>query len=264
MAKSGLMGGGQFGQNLGQMFSRGPGGLLPARGSQPQYDMVQSLLQGGMGAAAQSGSPLLALLAPMVGGAIGNRTQGLYDEAQKARRQKSTQGLLELMGGDPKAAGILEILGDQDAPDHVRSIASSMMGKVLNPPRGRKPAGRKMREDVNGLLRYLDTGEQVFEGVTRDPSNRNTGDWRQINSATELVQNAVSDLVNYDGLSREEALETVRNDPRYAPQWAMIEIGSSISAPSVTTPVVPQTDLAKPNSPARSAPPPPPPGTVEF
>ena len=83
MAKTGLMGG----QGINTLFSRGPGGILPERGSQAQLDMVGALMQSAMSGAQNSGSPLLALLAPLISGAVGSRTQGLYDAAQKERTQ---------------------------------------------------------------------------------------------------------------------------------------------------------------------------------
>jgi hypothetical protein len=261
MAKSGLTGG----QGMGEFFSRGPGGILPEKGSQAQYDMVRAMLQSGVGAAQNSGSPLLAMLAPMIGGAVATRTQGLYDQAQQERATASSQQLLGLLGNNPRAASILEIMNDQNAPDHVKSIAASMMGKVVNPPKGRAAAARKMREDVNGILRYLDTGDQVFPGVTKAPGS-NAGDLRQANTATQILDGAITDLVLNDGLSREEARELVQSDPMYALQWAMIGPGAT-GAPQAT-PRVPETELAKPDAAradaGRLSPPPPPEGTVEF
>lgn len=102
MAKTGLFGGGQtppIFANPGGVFQRGQGGILPERGSRAQYDMVQALLKGGMQSAQASGSPLLAFLAPMAGGAVGSRTEGLYKDAQQQRDQQAIDQLLSAMGG---------------------------------------------------------------------------------------------------------------------------------------------------------------------
>lgn len=80
------------------VFRRGEGGILPERGSRSQYDMVQALLQSGVTSSQNSGSPLLAFLAPMVGGAVGTRTEGLYREAQSDRDNQAIDELLSTMG----------------------------------------------------------------------------------------------------------------------------------------------------------------------
>lgn len=242
MAKSGLTGG----QGMGEFFSRGPGGILPEKGSQAQYDMVRAMLQSGVGAAQNSGSPLLAMLAPMIGGAVATRTQGLYDQAQQERATASSQQLLGLLGNNPRAASILEIMNDQNAPDHVKSIAASMMGKVVNPPKGRG----------GGTSRGSSTSK---------PYRPSAGEMRQANEATGILESAIAKLVD-SGTEAAAAREMVRSDPLYALQWAMIGPGAT-GAPQAT-PRVPETELAKPDA-ARSdagrlSPPPPPEGTVEF
>lgn len=109
MAKTGLLGGnGQTPpifantspvfSDPGSVFRRGEGGILPERGSRAQYDMVQALLQSGVAASRDSGSPLLAFLAPMVGGAVGARTEGLYRGAQEGRDNDAIDQLLASMG----------------------------------------------------------------------------------------------------------------------------------------------------------------------
>lgn len=237
MAKSGLMGGqgaqgGGFfpSANGGGIFSRGPGGILPERGSQAQMDIVGALMQSAMSGAQNSGSPLLALLAPMIGGAVTSRTQGLYDQGQKDRAATSTQKLLELMGNDPRVAGVLEIMNDQGAPDHVKSLAASLIA--------RRGGGGK--GGAGGGLGF-------------DP--------RQANIATNLLGKAIKDLTE-QGYSPEEARDMVRNDPLYAPQWAAIDRASAERQPGAAPSAVPVTPLATPN--ANTAPPPPPKGTVEF
>lgn len=83
----------------GSVFRRGDGGILPERGSRAQLDLVTQLLGSGMQSVQQSGSPLIALLAPLVGGAVGSRTEGLYKTAQAGRDQEAVDQLLSAMGG---------------------------------------------------------------------------------------------------------------------------------------------------------------------
>lgn len=96
-----------------KIFSRGAGGILPERGSQAQYDLVSQLVKSGMGSAMNSGSPLLAFLAPMVGGGVLSRTQGLYDEAEAARALAGAGGA----GGGGGGGGGGGRPGGGSAPD---------------------------------------------------------------------------------------------------------------------------------------------------
>lgn len=83
------------------VFRRGEGGILPERGSRGQLDVVTQLLASGMASSKESGSPLLAALTPMLGGAIGTRTSGLFKEAQAGRDASATDALIAAMGGGP-------------------------------------------------------------------------------------------------------------------------------------------------------------------
>lgn len=84
---------------------RGPGGILPERGSAIQRDLVMAALQGGVQAAGQSGSPLLAFLAPMVAGFSGGRTERAYQSAQSERDAAAIDRLLAAMGGGGGGGG---------------------------------------------------------------------------------------------------------------------------------------------------------------
>lgn len=108
MAKTGLFGGGggqppKFSSQPGGFFRRGQGGILPERGSRAQLDMVQALLASSMQSSQGSGSPLLAFLAPMIGGAVGARTNGLYKDAQQGRDDSAIDTLMSAMGGPARA-----------------------------------------------------------------------------------------------------------------------------------------------------------------
>lgn len=105
----------------GSVFRRGQGGVLPERGSRAQYDMVNALLQSGVSSAQGSGSPLLALLAPMIGGAVGARTEGLYSDAQSDRDSAAIDTLLAAMGNNGQALS-------PPAPATPETIRNAAMG----------------------------------------------------------------------------------------------------------------------------------------
>lgn len=78
----------------GSVLRRGEGGILPERGSETQRELVSAMLANAMASAPQSGSPLLAFLAPMLGGAVGSRTDSLYQDAQQERDRSALSGLM--------------------------------------------------------------------------------------------------------------------------------------------------------------------------
>lgn len=106
----------------GSVFSRGDGGILPPRGSRAQADMVQQLLASGAQSAKSSGSPLLAFLAPMVGGAVGARTDGLYKDAQAKRDDTAIDTLLAAMNGSGATTG--GFMSTQGPDSETRRIAA--------------------------------------------------------------------------------------------------------------------------------------------
>ena len=127
MSKSGLLGNGSrpqpaFADNS-TMMGRVPGGVLPERGSRDQYDIVQQLLQSSMGLAPISGSPLIAALTPMIGGAIGTRTKGLYRDGQEQRDNAAIEQLLSTMAPAHPA-----VLPGSRNPNYGAMAAASMPG----------------------------------------------------------------------------------------------------------------------------------------
>ena len=101
---------------LGDLMKRGDGGILPERGSEQQRDLVNALVQQGMASAGQSGSPLLALLAPMAGMAASTRANSLYDSAQEAEAEDSYAEFAKLTGASPAALELLRMMDDPNMP----------------------------------------------------------------------------------------------------------------------------------------------------
>ena len=101
---------------LGNLMKRGDGGILPERGSEQQRDLVNALVQQGMASAGQSGSPLLALLAPMAGMAASTRANSLYDSAQEAEAEDSYAEFAKLTGASPAALELLRMMDDPNMP----------------------------------------------------------------------------------------------------------------------------------------------------
>lgn len=222
MAKMGLGGGAAAGAAPGAGTS-----FFPAKGSPARYDMAKAFLSTALQSAGQSSSPWVQALAPLMGAAIGGGLEKQREDYTAQQTAGLTDDLLGTMAADPKARRYLDIIGNPDVPDHLKSIAQTMLGKTLNPPAAGGGGGggsRKMREDVNGILRYLDTGEEVFPGVVRAPgaAPSSTGTWQAQNEATKIIQDAIESLI-MRGLTPEEAREAVQGNSLYAPQWGMID-----------------------------------------
>lgn len=112
------------------------GNLFPEKGSRARNDMIMGLLQSGL-QSARGADPVIAGLAPIMGALIGGRADADFQKAESARNQAITENLLGHMMGNPKAVAALEVLNNPDAPDHLRSIATSQLASVMKPPKGR-------------------------------------------------------------------------------------------------------------------------------
>ncbi len=117
-------------QNPSSIMGRGPGAILPERGSRAQLEMVQALMGPAMQGAQNSNSPLLAFLAPMVGGAVGARTQSLYKDAQQGRDSCAIDQLLDAMGGG--GGGVSTPSTSQDTSELAKYTALSAGGGPTN------------------------------------------------------------------------------------------------------------------------------------
>lgn len=246
MAKTGLMGGmarpqpqpqpmaqpQAGGGGLAGLLQRGQG-VLPARGSQAQYDMVQALLQSGMSDARNSGSPLLAFLAPLAGGAIGTRTENAYQAAQEQRRSETMDQLLAAMGGDAGRIGedrlrtLVGLMSDESTPTGVRSIASDILGRAMRPQGGGTAQYRAATPEEAAL--YGATAGQIGPNGRFYPSGGSSPDdaglWRQQNAAAETISGVVSDMVmTGQADSREDAMALLARDPIFSPQLRMLGI----------------------------------------
>lgn len=110
----------------------GGGGLFPGMSSQARYDMAMSMLQQGMASAAQSNSPLAALLAPLAGSVIGGKVQSNYDKAKASE----TDAMIAAMmpgGVSPEMQNLFDIASNENAPDFLRSTAEAKIKDAMKP-----------------------------------------------------------------------------------------------------------------------------------
>lgn len=253
MAKSGLLGGGNGGglgalpifaekspvfSNPGSVFRRGEGGILPERGSRAQLDIVTQLLASGMQGAQQSGSPLLAFLAPMVGGAVGARTGGLYKGAQKGRDQSAIDQILGTMGGTTPAATI----SSRSAPAAAGGGAAPNLADLMYPIGEEGPAPAGNIDPASGLDMGSEVpqakGNWVVEGLTQRGMPQHIAEGFAMNFQDESNFNtaAVGDNGNAFGVAqwngpRKRALESYAaavgrpaHDPNVQLDYLMTEL----------------------------------------
>jgi hypothetical protein len=163
----------------GSVLRRGEGGILPERGSRSQRDTVLALLGGGMQSVGQSGSPLLAALTPLLAGAVGTRTEGLFNTAQAGRDQAAIDRLLGAMGGGytaapmPSAPGAAPVAGGAGSDVLAGSDGADMLGAA--PPAQPAPEGWSQIQqgifrgesggDYDALFNYQNRPGGQFEGV---------------------------------------------------------------------------------------------------
>lgn len=240
MAKFGLGGGAGAGAPAGA-----GGGFFPAAGSPARYDMAKAFLGSALQSAQGSESPWVQALAPLMGAAIGGRLEKQREDFVGQQTAGLTDDLLGTMAADPKARRYLDIISNPNVPDHLRTIASTMLNRTLNPPAvgGGGGGSRKMREDVNGVLRYLDTGEEVFPGVV--PNASSPGLDADYLRALRVIEDATNARVGepeygwqegdggtgYIGMTPEEARRSVLADPYYARIVEMMGVQPPLAAP---------------------------------
>jgi hypothetical protein len=116
MAKGGKTQGMAGGMPAPNMFQRGMGGILPERGSQLQQQLVSQAVKSAMASAPQSGSPLLAFLTPLLGGAATSRAQGLGAYAQKMGQQGAMDGFQRVTGAGESSMELLRMMQDPNLP----------------------------------------------------------------------------------------------------------------------------------------------------
>lgn len=237
MAKSGLFGSQPTSGQTPPMFGRGGGGILPERGSARQLDLVTSLAQSVGPMAAQSGSPLLAFMAPLVSGGATTRATSLFNEAQQGRDQAAMASLLQGMspGSTARATDLAKLMMDPNLSPQMRQTASTMFNQTIADDRAaRRGSGKK-----SSVWRVATAEEAAAYGakagqfgpngrfypmdVATDPAGPNAGVMRQQNEAAAALDMEISERVDA-GQSYEEAVKAVTGDPIYSPYFKMIDI----------------------------------------
>jgi hypothetical protein len=164
---------------------------------QANYDMVNALLAGGMQAAGQSQSPWVAGLAPVVSAMIGGRNESRYDAARDAASKEQIAALMAARDGSAGSTEqLLAMMLDPSASPQLRSLASPFVNNALFP----KPVGG------GGVAGGGVAGGGI--GPSMSPA--------QINSATNIIQDAMAGYINM-GLTQDEALLELAKNPLYQP-----------------------------------------------
>lgn len=263
------------GNGFPPIFSRGVGGILPERGSEQQQEIVRSLVQAALQAAPASGSPLLAALAPMLGGAALSRADGLREFSQ----QRDQDAMAATMFGRPMSAAEQELMGimsNEDAPAFYRNEAerrlrAAMEGRgapgsggggrggapVSGPGGGPAPTAEPdemavLLDATSGGRLLTETQRRTLFNILRDGDS--TSQSRQL--AQRLLQ------------QHEENIRRGAENPAGLPP------APGVSTETPQAPVIPAAETATPGgggfwpfnsggAPASNTPPPPP-GTVPF
>lgn len=106
-------------------------GYLGPQGSERRADMAMEFLKAAMSSAGQSGSPVLQLLTPLVGGVIGARTEKLRDDRRAADANAMTESILGPNGLSPAAKRAAEVMNNENAPEYLRAIAKKQFDAAM-------------------------------------------------------------------------------------------------------------------------------------
>ncbi|WP_273280950.1 hypothetical protein [Pseudooceanicola atlanticus] len=200
---------------LKTMFSRGPGGILPERGSAQQRELVAAALQQAAASAGSSGSPLLAFLTPMLGGAIKARTGSLGDMS----KGKSLDSFYDATGMDPNSRGLLDMLEDPNLPDAAKAVVRDRFKDMAKG----KTGGSKS------------SGARRATGAPKDVKRRLYGEYEQ--DGVVYGRDKFGQLHPYltpDG----SPLTTGGNQVR-APETDLAKPAAMTSGPSMMAPAIP-------------------------
>lgn len=106
-------------------------GYLGPQGSERRADMAMEFLKAAMSSAGQSGSPILQLLTPLVGGVIGARTEKLREDRRAADANAMTESILGPNGLSPAAKRAAEVMNNENAPEYLRAIAKKQFDAAM-------------------------------------------------------------------------------------------------------------------------------------
>lgn len=244
----------------GGMFSRGQGGILPERGSQLQYDMVNSLVQSAMASAGRSNSPLLAALTPLIGGALMSRTTGLRDAA----RQHAEGSALEGMYGKltPEQQRLYQASNDETLPDFMRADARRRLQAALGISSGTGTGTGSSGSGTGVGQAPVDISQVLFDlqsgGSLNGAQQRYLVEMMTSGESAQQREWAQALLEMND--------ENIRNGAPVFNPGAAPAVGTQTptqpQAPQVPQLQVPAMPASAPA--AAGTPPPPPPGTVPY
>lgn len=127
--------------------------LPPQARSNIDPSLIQNLMAASIRSSQGSGSPLLAALAPIVGGVATARAQA----AEQAQAEQSIDSFIGSFVGESGLAGgdsdrlreLLLTMSNENTPDAVRSLASRMVTQML-PTRRRSSGGGRRRSPSGG------------------------------------------------------------------------------------------------------------------
>lgn len=152
---------------MSKMGGASGGGFFANLTPQDRAQMVAQVLQGATSSAMQSGSPLLAAVTPILSALIGGRAQS---RANQWRQEQHGPVADELLGDNPQARRMMDILQTPGLPDPYRRIAQQRLDSLLAAaPSTRSPGGGGGgQRRISALSAFVDpeTGQQMI--VTRD------------------------------------------------------------------------------------------------
>lgn len=193
-----------------------------------RHEMIMGALQG---AQAGAGShPLTALLTPMASAAIGGRSGAALDTAREEANAKAIETIMAGRSGPMTAerlATLASFGGDELLAPGLQRVASTLMTNTLAPPPvparsggggGRGSSGGTGGTDLSGLSGAM---------------------WGRVQNASGVLREAIQDLIDYEGLSPEEARAQVYANPDYRDAVALLNEHFKYEAPQAPPPPEP-------------------------
>jgi hypothetical protein len=143
------------------------GGMFQNLSPDARFEIIQTMLGNAAQGAQGAGNPVLSFLTPVLSSVVGAKAAERRDTARAEQVSKMTETLLGPGGLPPQARAAADILGNEAAPDYLRSIAESMFKNAvpIASSNSGKGAGRTGVSEATGPRKERLFGNYEIDGI---------------------------------------------------------------------------------------------------
>jgi hypothetical protein len=125
--------------------------------------MIQDLLAAGV-ASSRQGSPMAALVAPLVSGMIGRSVLKKSDAHKAKGRDEALASAMGEMAQNPAAKPLIDVMNNPNAPEYAKSIAKKRLDNLMGLSKKSRSGGGRPRAPAKSDGRTRIMGEYKIDG----------------------------------------------------------------------------------------------------